>query len=464
MKRLFFPALFVVLTATRLCHVNVLWAEEGLPLAAAVQMLGGRTLYRDIWFDKPPLVSAVYLLWGAQTGWPLRLVGAAFALAVCLLAWQFARRMWGEREGYWAAGLMGFFLTFDVPSAVLPLAADMLMLAPHLAAVYLAWRGRPFAAGAAAGVAFLCNAKGLIVLGACVIWSFSSLPLLVLGFLAPNAVALAWLAATGSTAAAYEQVWWLGNLYAKHTFLEDPVPVGLSRTLNWFGFHTALACGAAWFWLRDKQGDRRRMAAWAALSLMAVAAGWRFFPRYYFQLLPVMVLLGARGAVLMGKKRVLLVLTLLVPLIRFGPRYAELAAGRSGDWADIAMDQDSRAASRLLTARARPGDTLFVWGYRPDLYAYTRLPAASRFLECQPLTGVFADRHLFSIDAVSPGWAKRNRAELVRTRPQFLVDGLGAYNPALAIGSYPSLQDWLKDYELVDQTGFTRIYRRRSGI
>src|ERR1019366_6222121 len=87
---------------------------------------------------------------------------------------------------------------------------------------------------------------------------------------------------------------------------------------------------------------------------------------------------------------------LLVPSVRFGPRYAMLAhhvrAGRPHRWADLALDQDSRAAADLVNRRKHPGDTLFVWGYRPGVFVYTRMPAASRFWDSQALTGVPADR------------------------------------------------------------------------
>src|ERR1019366_210404 len=41
--------------------------------------------------------------------------------------------------------------------------------------------------------------------------------------------------------------------------------------------------------------ERRRWTVWLVISLAGVAAGLRFFPRYYFQILPVVVLLAARG-------------------------------------------------------------------------------------------------------------------------------------------------------------------------
>src|SRR6266568_9420666 len=150
---LLFLILFLALLGARLCHMRILWAEEGLPMAAAAQMETGKALYREIWFDKPPLLAAFYQFWGTRDGWPLRLVGALYGLLVCWLAYRFADDMWGAAEARWAAALMAFFLIFDTPSAVTPLSADLLMLAPHLAAIYLASRGRPFWSGCLAGLA-----------------------------------------------------------------------------------------------------------------------------------------------------------------------------------------------------------------------------------------------------------------------------------------------------------------------
>jgi len=121
--------------------------EEAYPTAAAIQILHGKGLYRDIWFDKPPLSAYLYLLWDARVGVPLRIAGTLFVFLCCLMIWRFARDLWGPREGLAAALLLGFFLTFGIPSAVMALAPDLLMVLPHIAAVYLAWRGRAFLSG-----------------------------------------------------------------------------------------------------------------------------------------------------------------------------------------------------------------------------------------------------------------------------------------------------------------------------
>ncbi len=442
--------LFVGLAAARLCHSAIVWVEEAYPAAAAIQILHGKALYRDVWFDKPPLSALVYLLWDARMGVLLRIAGAAFVFACCLMLWRFARDLWGPREGLAAALLLGFFLTFGIPAAVMALAPDLLMVLPHIAAVYLAWRGKPLLSGFVAGIALLVNAKAFFVLAACLFFAWRGAGWLLAGFAVPNIVALIWFGRPY-----LDQVWRWGVMYSEQTFA---VATGFIRTANWAGFQSALIVGAV-FALWKEARWRWKMIAWMLISFLAVAAGWRFFPRYYFQLLPVMVLLAARGYTLLGRCRVILLALLLIPLVRFGPRYVtlanDLAHGRQSNWTDVALNQDSHAAAD----RIQPAGTLLVWGYRPDVFTYTRMPAGSRFLDSQPLTGVLADRHLYSSEAFAPAWAARNRRELIASDPTWIVDGLGPLNPALAITNYPDLHDWLGNYREVARTRFSIIYK-----
>jgi 4-amino-4-deoxy-L-arabinose transferase-like glycosyltransferase len=136
---LFFLGLFAVTLALRLCHAHILWADEDYHLAAGIQTLHGKLLYRDLWYDKPPLAAWVYAAMGAFPGWPLRLFDALFVLAACAATWRFARDLWGRREAPIAAGLMAFFLNFDLAAAVIPIVPDMFMLLPHIVAVLCAW-------------------------------------------------------------------------------------------------------------------------------------------------------------------------------------------------------------------------------------------------------------------------------------------------------------------------------------
>jgi hypothetical protein len=442
--------LFLGLVATRLCHTGIVWVEEAYPNAAAIQLLHGSALYRDIWFDKPPLFAYTYLLWGAHIGVPLRIAGAIFVFLCSLMMWRFARDLWGPQEGVAAALFTAFFLTFGIPSAVLALAPDLLMVLPHIVAVYLAWRGRAFLSGLAAGMAMLVNPKAVFLLVACALWTGRAWPWLLLGFALPNLAALAWFGKPY-----IDEVFRWGALYSEQAF---SFATGFTRTLNWAGFQCALLVAAAYAFCKEKHW---RMAIWLLLSFVAVAAGWRCFPRYYFQLLPVLALLAARGYTLLGRRRAIIWLLLLIPLVRFGPRFVTLANDllrhRQTEWSDLSMNQDSHAAAQKIG----PEGTLLVWGYRPDIFAYTRLPAGTRFLDSQPLTGVLADRHLTNSDAAAPEWSAQNRRDLIGTHPTWIVDGLGPFNPQLAIADYPDLREWLSGYQQVDRTPGTIIYKRK---
>ena len=470
---LFWIALTGALLLSRLCHLNILWADEDYHLAAAIQMLHGKMLYRDLWYDKPPLSALVAVLFGGWPGWPLRIAGSLFAAASCAMAFCLASSLWGRREGYWAAAFLAFSVIFYLPPATIPLEPDTLMILPHLAAVYLAWKQKPLAAGLAAGLTFALNIKGLLVLLACLIFAPAAWPLLLAGFLLPNALLLGWLLSQHAFPAYLESVWRWGLLYAGAPPGDSPVESALIRVRNWFGFHAAITLAAAWYWVRARDfGVRVRTLAWTVVSLVAAGVGWRFSPHYLNQLLPPLAIAGARGiCILAGETRVplrrfgaaLLALAALVAMIRFGPRYFELAAddlaGRPHSWRDVAMDQESRQAAALVQTLAKEGDTIFVWGYRPNVVVYTRLPVASRMWESQPLTGVPADRHLRDASSVDPAWARQNRAELLQSSPSIIVDGLSAYNPRLDIRKYEDLAAWFKRYCLAGRAGGTAVYR-----
>jgi hypothetical protein len=427
-------AIFAVALFTRLLHSNVLWVEEAYPTTAALNILAGRSLYADFWFDKPPLFPLLYTLWGAQTGALLRIAGASY-ITVC--AWLMARV-----AGNWLAGaLLAFFLIFDVPAASMVLGPDLLTLAPVLGAVLL--RGRPIAAGAVLALGFHVNTKAVLFLP--LLWSWQAVVSFLLvaapAFLMPGYL---------------EQVWRWGALYARDTFLDNPAREGLAKTAGWLGFHAALVLAAT-----RAKWDRLQLL-WLGAALMCAFAGLRFFPRYYFHLLPPLCWLASQ-ALISGSRwgrfaryRWALLALLLIPLIRYAPGYWRPERSK-----DLAMFRDARQAAKVIE-QAGPGDTLFTWGYRPEIDALSRLPGGTPFLESQPVTGVFADRHLSSSrPSADPAQTAAQLQRLAASKPIFLVDGLGRYNPELAITKVPALAEWLKQYEVVAITRGTVVYRLR---
>jgi hypothetical protein len=341
----------------------------------------------------------------------------------------------------------------------------MLSIPFALAFVWLAEARRPFWAGLAAGAALLANAKAVFLLPVALFWMGTDWPLALAGYVCAPAGAAILLAAQGALGAHWQQVWQWGFRYSRDTPLPHPLREGLRRTANWLGFHAALALPAAVYWWRERGRRAALLALWLVAALTSVAAGWRFFPRYYLALTPVLALAAARGIFLLKPRArlVLLTIALAIPATRFGPPYftvARDAIAGTNRLSDLAMFEDSRAAARLLSTLARPGDTLFVWGYRPELNVLARMPAATRYLDSQPLTGVLADRHLSRGDPTFPALAEQNRRELARSSPTFLVDGLGPYNPALAVDRFPDLAEWFSQYRFVGRTAGSLIFKR----
>ncbi len=445
--------LFLLILATRLAHWRVLWVEEAYPMSGALAILQGLVPYRDFWYDKPPLAMLFYLLCGAHQGWPLRLLSAAFIFACATAAFFAARARYSLKEAHLAAALTAFFLTFGLPAAVIAIAPDLLLVLPHLLAIGFAWRNQPFAAGLLAGLALCIHAKGLFVLAAAALFlPLAAYPLLLAGFSLPLVTLALALTTLGAAADYWQKVWQWGALYSSDPYLASPWLEGLKRTANWLGFAAALVLGTI-LTLRRESQTRWRFAAWPLLMLASVALGLRFFPRYYFALVPPLALLSA-PSLSMGRPALMLLL-LLIPLIRFGPGYLRTAQNQPNP--DLALFEDTQRAARFLPK----GESLFIWGYRPELHVLTRAPLGTPYLESQPLTGVFADRHLISSQPSSLANTQAHLARLAATQPTWIADGLGPLNPNLAIDRNPALQPWLAHYQLIHTFPTIHIYRRK---
>lgn len=440
-----------LLAVLRMAHAHLLWSDEDYHLAAALNVLRGKVPYRDFWYDKPPLDAFYYLIIGAHWGWALRLLDASYVLLASWLAFRLARDLWNEAEGYVAALLLAFFMAFYLPAAVIPFAADALLIVPQLAAIGCAQRAQFIRCGIWAGVGFLFNAKSLFLLAACCAWAFAGAGWVVLGFAGPVVIQYGVLAALGAWSGYVTEVWRWGFIYARSSPAADVLGNAVRRVLDWAGFNAALVFGVRWNW---------RIAVWIACSFAAVCVGGRFVPRYFLQLLPPLAVAASYGIVSSRRYAKLAAVLLLVPLVRFGPRYAELVADPRPHWADVQMDEDSWTVAQQLARLKHPQDTLFVWGYRPDIYVYARMTPPGLFWDSQPLTGVPADRHLSASAPLVGSEAAQNRAQLTGTAPTFIVDGLGLLNPRLSPSVYPELRAWLTHYREIGRTNLSVVYQR----
>src|SRR5262249_27438175 len=175
-------ALAVVSLVLRLSYTGYLFQDDGLWYTAAEQLLRGKALYREIYFDKPPVLPITYALlfkaFGAHI-LVIRLFTVVFVTAVSGVLYFFGSRLYDRKTGIVAAALFTFFSTTRVSGHFQGFDTDFLMVLPYTMGAYLlassvvkrrhatvpesnrrrAWLA--LAGGALTGIAVQTNPKGV---------------------------------------------------------------------------------------------------------------------------------------------------------------------------------------------------------------------------------------------------------------------------------------------------------------
>ena len=570
-----FAALVAVAFVLRIFYSGHLYEDDGLWFAAGEELLRGKALYREIYFDKPPLLPLLYALLFKLFGvhiLTIRVFTILYSVAVAFLLYRFGARLYDPRKGLLAAAMFVVFSTTYTTGHFQGLNTDFLMTLPYTLGAYWFVRAslergatraprRWFAlgAGVAIGVAFQTNPKALFSLlfctlcilflarreasgvgkeraplggvetdhttRACRLPRRATLALTLVGFLLGAAPFLAYVAATGSLADYWASVWVWGAKYASYYSLPASMTAALRQSLSYFTLNNTLFLGLAFVvystltsWRKSGLSNADAVALlWFLASYLGMSVGGRFFGHYFFQILPALCLLGAHGVTELlgslhvrgegrrGVRRVVLAVLLIgfvLTLVRFHTRTAHLALdalrgakseATRGWFHERLNDEERRAAAYVkelgesdeeverlsaeeIRRRIPPQrgdnareDYLFIWGYRPEIYFWSGLRPASRFLSTQPLTGVPADVHYFT-EADRPVLDERTTAtyreellrELQANPPRYIIDELGAYNSGLEISRYRELQGFLQDYKLAETKDRLLIYFRRT--
>jgi hypothetical protein len=151
------------------------------------------------------------------------------------------------------------------------------------------------------------------------------------------------------------------------------------------------------------------------------------------------------------------------------------AAVRELDEESGAVDFLNVEAMRADSPRTRQpngsSDYLFVWGARPDIYYWSGLLPASRYLTSQLLTGVPADVHykgdnykVVLEESISIAARAQLLADLEQTQPKYIIDDLGMYNAELAIDRYTDLGAFMHNYKRIKSEMRFIIYIRTDEL
>jgi 4-amino-4-deoxy-L-arabinose transferase-like glycosyltransferase len=381
--------------------------------------------------------------------------------------------------------------------------------------------------------------------GTRMISSVRLITLALVGFVAGSLPFIVYLAFTHSLRDYWLYVWVWGSRYANYNSLFSIITLGLRVNVGYFALNSTLLITLVVVvvsvirrtrrLLRTREPDpgdppdsdaasaldiasRRQFASdvvlliWLAVSFAGLSVGGRFYTHYFFQIMPALSLIGARGLSEIasysrtnGKRlsralMALLVIGFVITAVRFHTRTITLAAdwarGRKGDatatWFHERLNHEERMVAALVRglpegaedtlgpegirqgapdARAieDAADYLFVWGYRPEVYYWSGLLPASRYLSAQPLTGVPADaqytngEHRSILEESSTAAARAQLiSDLKETQPKYIIDELGFFNGDLAILEYPELKEYMGGYKAMGATGRFLVYIRRD--
>jgi len=187
------------------------------------------------------------------------------------------------------------------------------------------------------------------------------------------------------------------------------------------------------------------LIAWLCAALAGVAGSGRFFGHYYIQAFPVLSLLAAYGVLRLpaqllkekaaapAVKRLIwavVIAGVLVPVIQYHTKHVMRFIVQRNDprvTHDI-VEASFKPVADYVRTHTRPQDTVFVWGFCPQIYVLAGRRPASRFIFCNFLTGSMTESYLDfepeseTSDWITPGSWKMLEDDLEEQPPQCIVD------------------------------------------
>jgi 4-amino-4-deoxy-L-arabinose transferase-like glycosyltransferase len=483
--------------------------DQGEFATLARGMLQGRVLYTELWNPKPPAVFYVYALamqLFGQTSIALRLLDFLMVPLVSLLLFDLGRGWFNRPTGLWAALLFPVFYFSETFWTLTQ--NDGLVLLPMVAAVWLAWRGAllgrwrwlyvlvvgvlcgysiwfkyPFAlfAGVVAAV-LLAGLPGT--------WrqKMRSLVMLTAGILLSLGAGVLALIAQG----AWDELLLSARVTADYTRLtlnvndfRDLMRIALEyRWLHWGLLFMLAGLGGGWLVVRWRQLSIERtwmgvLWVWLGMTLAIMLVQAKGYDYHWLPMLPPLVLLSAdligewagRWPSIAGKSMQLAggLLLLGVMALGIGGRTLSYLTGQEDQatyygrfQAGEFVAEESLRVAEFLQERVVRGDSLYIWGFRPEVYYLSGLNPPTRFIFQFPLVGEW----------YPPAWRDENVEILWAALPPYAlvlqvdympwVTGSDADSNTL-LQSYTALNDWLIfNYEPETQIGNFFVWRRKS--
>jgi len=466
--------------------------SEAMYSVVANEIVDGGRPYADAVERKPPLLfwtyAVVFKIAGKFNWKALHIVALVWTLCAMVGLYVIGRELFDRNAGLIAAFFYSVFqpwwtwknLTFD---------SEMLMNLPIIWAWAIAFgrgssRLRPelFLAGALLGVAFLLKQPaaiaavplGIYLLLPCYRASRGFTPtnsiiqatMLTLGFFAALGLVSIVLWKQGIVHEAF--YWTIADHDLPHVFWQK----GIVNTLIFLGtclpllFGAIMACRDKSEIWTGKMAERTALLGLLAASAIGAAAGGRFYPHYYVQLIPPLALLAASYYARLWSRTIQPPHWLLRPRVTYAWLAVTIIAFSIKHWTGLAPRRVPSEAGRYLFTHSDPADRIFVWGQSPEIYLDAHRRPACRYITTFPLTGYVFGGPIPGFDTRSrilPGAWSTLEQDFARHPPTYIVDVQPDPKSAqYPVKNFPILAKLLAErYQPVAHTAEGVIYRMR---
>jgi 4-amino-4-deoxy-L-arabinose transferase-like glycosyltransferase len=484
--------------------------DQGMYANIGRAILDGGVPYKAMWDIKPPPIYYLYAfvigLFG-PAAWSIRMLDFLFAPLTLYALYRIGLRLMNRRAALLVVVLFGVFY-FNEQFASLS-QSDSLVTLPMTLAIWavLAAGDAPRASRRAVGHAVLAGALCGFILWFKHYYAFFVAALVVQQILTRRA--LPWREAlgfafggllTGGTLLLY--FWALGMIdemlivaqgtaaynaagYDFNTFVSS---MGNYLRFRWQQWHAVLLLAALWLPARafgPRRSGWRLILLWLAAGLAFVAIQAKGFDTHWIPLLPALCLLAADtldrliyavsaalrlarparaslysigGVLLLG----VLVSTTWVPFIPYATGAESLRQYYGRFQANDVKPAESLAIARFLEREVARGDTVFIWGFRPEVAYLAGLRPATRFQAHFPLVA----------DGYPPAWRQENVDTLWAALPPYVLVMQADWMPWVTgrdkdshelLVEYTALNDWLAfNYDFDQELGDFLIWKRKA--
>ena len=439
------------------------YGDEGIFAAVARNLNQGGTLYQTSWDNKPPMIYLTYQIifkyFGVSMFW-LRLITATFVLATATAIYEIARQILSKNRALLATFIFGILTSLRLIEGNLALTEIFMILPITLAMLFAIKRNFDylslFGAGILFAVASLYKQVGALEAAALGIFLFLESKNLVdfikkavvlsLGFVIPYGATIAYFAPKNLVA---------DYIFAAYTYYriylgESPKYALLINIFKFLPIFSAMAYG---FYkkIKGEVGILHLILLWTAFSFLGSYFSGRTYGHYLVQATPALSLILASITFKpqISRVRIIFVLTFFLPLIfltkllftdflsggpinqiKYFQNFAQYSTGEKGvDQYNNYFDRNVNtimALADFLKAHQGYGESVYIWGDYPWLYAIANLKNPSRYV---------TSFHVFGVPEGQNEVAK----DLAKTPPKYII------KPESSIGNFGELEKLLAD-------------------